>query len=85
VVPTRAEIDRTLAALRGSVAGCTQVHDVAALQLTFRGSTGRVSAVVVDGRFAGTTAGACMASAVRDVHVEPFAQPSFSYVYRYRL
>jgi hypothetical protein len=84
-IPTHAELAHALEAVRSSVAACTQVHDVALVRLTFRGSTGRPTAVTVEGRFASTTAGSCMATAVRGVHVEPFQQSAFSYAHPFHL
>lgn len=84
-LPSDAEVVRALDAVRSDVVACTPTHAVAALRLTLDGPSGRVSGVYVDGVFAGTAAGSCIARAVRRAHVAPFAERSFAFSYPYRL
>lgn len=84
-VPTDAEVVAALESTREWAAACTPVHAVAALRLTIHGPTGMVRGVYVDGVFAGTPTGSCIARAVRRARVAPFSQPTFAYSYPFRL
>ncbi len=83
--PTEADVVSALDAVREGVVACTPAHAVAGLRITFAGPSGRVSSAYVDGVFAGTPTGSCIARAVRRARVAPFSEPSFTLSYPYRL
>ena len=58
---------------------------VATVRVTFTGSSGRVTTAIVEGQFAGTPQGSCVARAVRAASVPRFAQPTVSVVYPFTL
>jgi hypothetical protein len=83
--PTEVELVRALEHVRSEVAACTPAHAVAALRLTIHGPTGRVNGVYVDGVFAGTPVGSCIARAVRHARVAPFTELTYAFSYPFRL
>jgi hypothetical protein len=83
--PTQSDVVRALDEVHDAIAACTPAHAIATLRLTLRGQTGQVTSVYVDGAFAGTPAGSCIARAAREAHVEPFARPTFALTYPVRL
>jgi hypothetical protein len=54
-------------------------------QVTVDGSSGRVTNARVQGQFAGTPEGSCIARAVRRARFPRFKRPSFQVTFPYRL
>jgi hypothetical protein len=83
--PTREQIMEGFEAVRGDVQTCAAGgHGLATTNVTIAGA-GRVTAVVIEGVFAGTPQGSCMARAVRRAKFPPFAQPTFKVSYPFSL
>jgi hypothetical protein len=72
--------------VHGAVQTCAAGRGgVAWVQVTFNGGTGRVSSALVQGQFAGTPQGSCIARAVRSAQVAPFSNANFSVAYPFQL
>jgi hypothetical protein len=81
--PNRAEVRSALERVRAGVAACgAGRHGRADVRLTVHPS-GRVQAARVEGTFAGTTQGSCIARAVRDARFPAFAGEAFDVAYPY--
>lgn len=84
--PEQSEVRSALESVRSAVTACAAgQHGLANIRVTFSGSSGRVSNVNVEGVFAGTPLGSCMARAVRAARVPHFSDPSLVVLYPYAL
>jgi len=85
--PSRNDVKTALQGVSGGVKACHQgTSGTAVVDVTFSGSTGRVSrAKVASGPFKGTAVGACVEKAVRRARVPRFKQSSFKVKFPYRL
>lgn len=82
--PSRAEVTRALRAIQPAVSGCANGRTgVVTVNITVA-SSGRVRNAVVQGEFAGTRQGSCVARAVRSARFPAFEQDSFSIRYPFR-
>ncbi|MBI2896599.1 MAG: hypothetical protein HYY06_23785 [Deltaproteobacteria bacterium] len=83
-VPTRTEIAAAFQSRAPEVRSCAgRLHGTAMARVTFA-SSGRVTAVsMVDGTFAGTSEGSCIARTLRTMRVAPFENPSLTVTYPY--
>lgn len=85
-MPGRGDVMTAMASVRPSVNACAQGHGgLAQVRLTFAGPSGRVTSAVIEGQFAGTPQGSCIARAVRAATVPPFAQPTFSVLFPFQI
>ncbi|MBW2461440.1 MAG: energy transducer TonB [Deltaproteobacteria bacterium] len=83
--PSRAEVTRALQAIQPGVSACAHGRSgIVTVRITVA-SSGRVRNVVVQGEFAGTRQGTCVARVVRGARFRPFQQDSFSVRYPFRL
>ena len=83
--PSRADIVRAMASVKGEVARCTEGRrGVAELEITIA-KTGRIRHAVVGGQFKGTTAGSCIARAVRKAKVAPFKKDTYRVLYPFAI
>ena len=84
-VPDRATIQAVLQGVEASVLACGGgAHGTADVDIVIAGS-GRVTTATVNGPFAGTEAGSCIARAVRGARFPPFAQTRFAVTYPFHL
>ncbi len=85
--PSRGDVKKALQGVSGSVKGCKQGSGgTATVDVTFSGSTGRVSrAKVTSGPFKGTPVGACVEKAVKRARVPRFKQSVFKVKFPYRI
>jgi len=84
--PSREQAMRALRSVEGAVKACADgQHGVAMTQVTVSGSNGRVSRAVVQGQFAGTPQGSCVARAVRRARFPRFTRSTFQVTFPYRL
>lgn len=83
--PSREQIILGFEAVRASVEACAAgAHGVATAKVTLAGA-GRVANAVIEGAFAGTPQGSCMARAVRKAQFPRFASPTFTVAYPFAL
>jgi hypothetical protein len=83
--PTREQVAAGFDAVRAELEQCASgQRGVATVSATIAGS-GRVTYSVVQGKFAGTPEGSCMALAVRKAQFPRFSQPSLKVVYPFSL
>jgi hypothetical protein len=84
--PERADVLTAMGAVRSAVAACAAGRGgVVTVRVTFAGSSGRVTTAVVEGAFAGTPEGSCMARAIRAARVPRFAQPTSSVSFPFQI
>ncbi len=85
--PSRSDVKTALQGVSGSVKACKKdTGGTATVDVTFSGSTGRVSrAKVTSGPFKGTSVGSCVERAVKRARVPRFKQSSFKVKFPYRL
>lgn len=84
--PSRADVVSAMGSVRVAVAACAQGRSgLAQVRVTFSGPSGRVMMAVVEGQFAGTPQGSCIARAVRAASVPRFAQPTFGVSFPFQL
>lgn len=84
--PSRENVARALRSVEDAVKACGQgEHGIAMTQVTVSGSNGRVTRAVVQGAFAGTPVGSCVARTVRGARFERFKRPTFTVTFPYRL
>lgn len=82
---SRAQVQAGLESVRGSVQSCAAgIHGRALLNVTISGA-GRVTYASVEGAFAGTPQGSCMARAVRAAQFPQFASPQLRVSYPFAL
>jgi len=83
--PTRAQVLQSLQSVEPRVRGCRETRGgIAQVRITVA-SSGRVRNAVVQGVFAGTPEGSCVARAVRRARFPKFKDESFSVTYPFRL
>jgi hypothetical protein len=83
--PTRAQVRQSMAAVREQVRQCAgEQQGTARVRATARPS-GRVSSALVQGQFAGTAEGSCIARAVREARLPPFSREQFVVEYPFQL
>jgi hypothetical protein len=83
--PSREAIKVGIDAVRPAVQTCVGVlHGTSTARLTIA-STGRVTSATIEGAFAGTPEGSCMARALRNASFARFALPSLQVTYPFRL
>lgn len=83
--PDRSTIQTILEGRADAVSACAAgAHGLADVDVVIAGS-GRVTTATVNGTFAGTPVGSCIARAVRAATFPPFAQPRFEVTYPYHL
>ncbi len=83
--PDRSTIQAVLAARADAVSACANgAHGLADVDIVISGS-GRITTATVNGTFAGTPIGSCIARAVRAATFPPFTQPRFQVTYPYHL
>jgi hypothetical protein len=81
LVPSRDQVAAGFEAVRTQLQQCAAgQHGVAQIAVTIAG-TGRISHALVEGAFAGTPAGSCMARTVRAARFPRFSQPSLKVAY----
>jgi hypothetical protein len=79
--PSREDIAAAFEKLRPDIAACTgDAHGRAVANVTIAGS-GRVTYVAVEGAFAGTPAGSCIARTVRTAKFPPFSSVNMKVSY----
>jgi hypothetical protein len=84
--PSRADVLAAMQAVRSAVSSCAAgSRGVATVRVTFAGNSGRVTSAVVEGAYAGTVQGSCIARAVRGAQLPPFAQATFSVTFPFAL
>lgn len=85
--PSRSDVKTALQGVSGGVKACRQDSGgTATVDVTFSGSTGRVSrAKITSGPFKGTPVGGCVEKAVRRARVPRFKQSVFKVKFPYRL
>jgi len=83
--PDRDTIQAVLAGRLDAVRECAQgAHGLADVDVVIA-STGRITTATVNGPFAGTPVGSCIARAVRGARFPAFTQPRFEVTYPYHL
>jgi hypothetical protein len=83
--PSREQIKVGIEAVRAAVQTCAGVlHGTSTVRLTIA-STGRVTSATIEGAFAGTPEGSCMARALRSASFARFSLPSLQVTYPFRL
>jgi hypothetical protein len=83
--PSREDVVQAMRAVSPQVAACAGTrHGVVRVNITVGGS-GRVQNAVVQGEFAGSREGSCVARAVRRARLPEFSRDSFSFVYPFQL
>ncbi len=83
--PDRATIQTILEGRADAVRACAAgAHGLADVDVVIAAS-GRVTTATVNGTFAGTAVGSCIARAVRGATFPPFSQPRFQVTYPYHL
>jgi hypothetical protein len=84
--PTRDQVLRAMRAVQPRVSSCGSTrHGTVQVNVTVSGSTGRVRNAVIQGEFAGTREGSCVARAVRRARFPEFGRESFSFTYPFRI
>lgn len=79
--PTREQVRDVMSAMHSQLAQCVQdKHGTTYANVTIQG-TGRVSYSLIEGAFAGTEAGSCMARALRSAKFPEFVGPPFKVRY----
>ena len=85
-IPTAGDVRAAMSGVQSAVTACGNgEHGIATVQVSFAGATGHVSNAVVNGQFAGTSVGSCIARAVRGASIPPFRQSTFSVSYPFRI
>lgn len=83
--PDRSTIQAVLAARTEAVTACANgAHGLADVDIVIA-SSGRITTATVNGSFAGTPIGSCIARAVRAATFPPFSQPRFEVTYPFHL
>lgn len=83
--PTREEIKSAVEALRATLQACAGTgHGLTTARITIVGN-GRVSSANIEGAFAGTPEGSCMARALRTATFPRFSAPTLQVTYPFRL
>jgi hypothetical protein len=83
--PSRDEIKQGLDSARPALQACAgSAHGLSTAHVTVTGA-GRVASVTIDGAFAGTPEGSCMARALRAAAFPRFSTPSLQVTYPFRL
>lgn len=83
--PDRATIQAVLEGRLAAVTACTEgAHGLADVDIVIA-SSGRITTATVNGPFAGTPIGSCIARAVRAARFPAFSQPRFEVTYPYHL
>jgi hypothetical protein len=84
-LPSRDDVLAALAPIRAGVDECAHgQHGMAQVDITVA-STGFVTHAVVDGDFAGTPEGSCIARAARRAQFVAFKKPTFRVIYPFSL
>ena len=84
--PSRDDVIAAMGSVRSAVAACAEGRGgVAQVRVTFSGSSGRVMGAVVEGAFAGTSQGSCIARAVRAASVPRFTQATFAVSFPFQI
>lgn len=82
---SRTQVQNALEGMRGQLANCAAgAHGRTSATVTISGA-GRVTYATVDGAFAGTPQGSCMARALRGAQFPQFASPQLRVVYPFAL
>jgi hypothetical protein len=83
--PSRDEIKQGLEGARPALQACAgTAHGLSTAHVTLTG-TGRVASATIEGAFAGTPEGSCMARALRAAAFPRFSTPSLQVTYPFRL
>ena len=83
--PERVDVQRSLEGMRDVIVACAGgLHGTVKAQVTILPS-GRVSYSLIEGAFAGTAVGSCMARALRSTVFPTFTGPSFKVSYPFRV
>jgi hypothetical protein len=83
--PSREQIRVGLDSARAALQTCAGVlHGTSTAHVTIA-SSGRVASATIEGAFAGTPAGSCMARALRDAVFPRFSDPNLQVTYPFRL
>jgi hypothetical protein len=83
--PSREDIKAGLQNVRAALQACAgPAHGMSTAHVTIAG-TGRVAAATIEGAFAGTPQGSCMARALRGAAFPRFGAPSLQVTYPFRL
>jgi hypothetical protein len=84
-LPSREQIQTGIEGLRAALQGCAgNAHGTSTARLTILG-TGRVASATIEGAFAGTAQGSCMARALRTASFPRFASENLQVTYPFRL
>jgi len=84
-LPSREQIQAGIEGMRGALQSCAgSVHGTTTARLTILG-TGRVASATIEGAFAGTAQGSCMARALRTATFPRFASENLQVTYPFRL
>ena len=83
-VPSRDQVQAAFTQVLPTLRACTSLHGAVPIRVTISGS-GRVTTAVVQGNFAGTAEGSCLARAVRTAHLPAFREPRLSVNYPFVL
>ncbi|NOY91853.1 MAG: hypothetical protein GXP55_11705 [Deltaproteobacteria bacterium] len=82
--PTRAQVQAAFTRVLPNLRACTDSRGAVPIRVTISGS-GRITTAVVQGHFAGTPEGSCLARAVRTAHLPAFQQRRLSVNYPFVL
>jgi hypothetical protein len=83
--PDRSTIQAVLSARTAAVTACANgAHGLADVDIVIA-SSGRITTATVNGPFAGTPVGSCIARAIRGATFPPFSQPRFEVTYPFHL
>lgn len=83
--PSRDEIKTAVESLRATLQACAgSAHGLTTARITILG-TGRVAIANIEGAFAGTPEGSCMARALRSAAFPRFSAPTLQVTYPFRL
>lgn len=84
-LPSREQIQTGIEGMRAALLGCAgNAHGTSTARLTILG-TGRVASATIEGAFAGTAQGSCMARALRTASFPRFASDNLQVTYPFRL
>ena len=84
--PSRDAVATALRSVQGAVSNCGNGQSgTAMVVVTVSGSSGRVTNAQVQGQFAGTPVGSCVARAVRGARFPRFSRSNFSVTFPYRI
>ena len=84
-LPSREQIQAGIEGMRAALQSCAgQAHGTTTARLTILG-TGRVASATIEGAFAGTAQGSCMARALRTAGFPRFASENLQVTYPFRL